>query len=94
VAAPLITDIYGLAGNAARISPGSIYEHQRQLFDITAGSNALFASPSATCGDDYLCVAKNGYDARPVWAPPTEPAHSDTGARSCRRWSWPTSIRG
>jgi len=31
-------------------------------FDITTGTNDLFAS-GAACGRDYLCVAKNGYDA-------------------------------
>jgi len=62
IAAPLIAGIYGLAGNAARISPGRLYQHQRQLFDITAGNNAYPFSPAA-CGSDYLCVATKGYDA-------------------------------
>jgi hypothetical protein len=63
VAAPLIAGIYGLAGNAARLSPGSLYQHRHQLFDITTGNNAFLTPPKATCGDDYLCVAKRGYDA-------------------------------
>jgi subtilase family serine protease len=63
VAAPLIAGIYGLAGNAARLSPGSVYQHRRQLFDITKGENAFISPPEAICGDDYLCVAKKGYDA-------------------------------
>ncbi len=63
VAAPLIAGIFGLAGNAARLSPGSLYHHRRQLFDIRAGNNAGLAPPKATCGDDYLCVARRGYDA-------------------------------
>jgi len=31
-------------------------------FDITKGTNSGFASPEQACGDDYLCVAKPGYD--------------------------------
>ncbi|HEX3492896.1 MAG TPA: S8 family serine peptidase [Streptosporangiaceae bacterium] len=62
IAAPLIAGIYGLAGNAARLSPGSLYHHRRQLFDITTGNNAYLFSPRA-CGNDYLCVARKGYDA-------------------------------
>ena len=63
VAAPLIAGIYGLAGNAASLSPGSVYQHRGQLFDITKGENAFIAPAKAVCGDDYLCVAKKGYDA-------------------------------
>jgi subtilase family serine protease len=63
VAAPLIAGVYGLAGNAASLSPGSMYKHRSQLFDIRAGENAFLFSAKATCGDDYLCVAKRGYDA-------------------------------
>ena len=33
------------------------------LFDVTKGSNSLFVTPAQACGDDYLCVAKRGYDA-------------------------------
>jgi len=62
VSAPLIAGIYGVAGNAARLSPGSLYRHRRRLFDVTAGSNAYPFTPRA-CGSDYLCVAKKGYDA-------------------------------
>jgi subtilase family serine protease len=62
IAAPLIAGIYGLAGNAARLPPGSLYQHQRQLFDITEGNSAYLTNPRA-CGNDYLCVAKKGYDA-------------------------------
>jgi hypothetical protein len=40
-----------------------VYQHRRQLFDITKGENAFIAPPKAICGDDYLCVAKRGYDA-------------------------------
>ncbi|HEV2370763.1 MAG TPA: S8 family serine peptidase [Streptosporangiaceae bacterium] len=63
ISAPLVAGTYSLAGNAATLTPGSIYQHTSQLFDITAGSNAIFGTPRALCGDDYLCVAKKGYDA-------------------------------
>jgi subtilase family serine protease len=63
-AAPLIAGVYGLAGNAATIKPGYEYSHAASLFDITAGNNDLFNDThGATCGYDYLCVAKKGYDA-------------------------------
>jgi hypothetical protein len=43
---------------------GSCRDHVRaHLFDITTGNNALFGTPAQTCGDDYLCMAKKGYDA-------------------------------
>ena len=63
VAAPFIAGVYGLAGNAATEPLGSLYTHTSGLFDITEGNNAVAASPQVTCGDDYLCVAKEGYDA-------------------------------
>ena len=63
VAAPLVAGIYGLAGNAATIPLGYAYRHARSLFDVTKGSNSLFVTPAQACGDDYLCVAKRGYDA-------------------------------
>jgi subtilase family serine protease len=63
VASPLIAGVYGLAGNAARLPLGSLYGHRHDLFDITRGNNAFLARPSQTCGNDYLCVAKQGYDA-------------------------------
>jgi subtilase family protein len=63
ISAPLISGVYGLAGNASVIGPGHTYAHARSLFDVTKGSNALFGTPAATCGSDYLCVAKKGYDA-------------------------------
>jgi hypothetical protein len=63
VSAPLIAGIYGLAGNATRIGPGYVYSHANSLFDIVKGSNAVFVTTKQACGDDYLCVAKRGYDA-------------------------------
>jgi subtilase family serine protease len=63
IAAPLISGVYGLAGNAASLRPGDVYAHAGQLFDVTAGNNALLGSPKAVCGSDYLCTAKKGYDA-------------------------------
>ncbi len=60
--APLIAGVYALAGNAATVPPGYEYAHRHGLFDITAGTNDLFAN-GAACGHDYLCEAKKGYDA-------------------------------
>jgi hypothetical protein len=62
-AAPIVAGVYGLAGNAAAITPGYEYAHTRSLFDISDGSNDFFLQDGATCGGDYLCVAKKGYDA-------------------------------
>jgi subtilase family serine protease len=64
IAAPLIAAIYGLAGNAATIAPGYEYRHARRLFDIIRGNNDwINGTHGSTCGYDYLCVAKKGYDA-------------------------------
>ena len=63
VAAPLIAGVYGLAGNAASLAPGRLYRHRHQLFDIRTGNNAFLTPSKATCGNDYLCAAKRGYDA-------------------------------
>jgi hypothetical protein len=62
VAAPLIAGVYALAGNAAKIGPGYEYAHASALFNITAGNNAWFEPATLACGDDYLCVAKPGYN--------------------------------
>jgi subtilase family serine protease len=64
VAAPLIAGVYALAGNAATVPLGYAYAHAGSLFDITKGNNDWFnGAGGATCGYDYLCVAKKGYDA-------------------------------
>jgi subtilase family serine protease len=61
---PLIAAVYGLAGNAATIRPGDEYAHAGALFDVTKGNNDwINATSGASCGYDYLCVAKKGYDA-------------------------------
>jgi subtilase family serine protease len=63
-AAPLIAGVFGLAGNAATTGPGYPYRHAGSLFDITVGNNDLINDAGgATCGYDYICVAKKGYDA-------------------------------
>ena len=62
--APLIAGVYGLAGNAATVQPGFEYAHANALFDVTQGNNDWFSGAGgASCGHDYLCVAKKGYDA-------------------------------
>ena len=63
VAAPLTAGIYGLAGNGAVATTRNLYQHEADFFDVTKGNNVLIGSPRQTCGDDYLCVAKRGYDA-------------------------------
>jgi subtilase family serine protease len=63
VAAPLAAGIYALAGNATTIPLGYTYHHSSHLFDVTTGTNAVTGTPAQTCGKDYLCVAKPGYDA-------------------------------
>ncbi len=64
VSAPLIAGVYALAGNATTIPLGYVYSRAGSLFDITRGNNDWFnGAGGATCGFDYLCVAKKGYDA-------------------------------
>lgn len=63
-AAPLIAGVYGLAGNASTIPLGYAYSHESAFFDVTSGNNDWFdGAGGASCGHDYLCVAKKGYDA-------------------------------
>jgi len=46
------------------VPPGSEYAHASALFDVSQGNNDWFNRGSgASCGLDYLCVAKKGYDA-------------------------------
>jgi subtilase family serine protease len=61
--APLVAGAYGLAGNASRLRPGSVYRHRTSLFDVTAGTNVQGATPAQVCGGDYLCAARPGYDS-------------------------------
>ena len=62
--APLIAGVYALAGNATKVGPGYPYRHAGSLFDVTSGNNDWFNNAGgASCGNDYLCVAKPGYDA-------------------------------
>jgi hypothetical protein len=64
VSAPVIAGVYALAGNAATVPLGYAYAHAGSLFDVTKGNNDWFnGAGGATCGYDYLCVAKKGYDA-------------------------------
>jgi hypothetical protein len=64
IAAPLISGVYGLAGNGSRVVTADLYRHARDLFGVTRGNNAWpFLNPKIRCGDDYLCVAKPGYNA-------------------------------
>lgn len=61
---PIVAGIYGLAGNATTVRPGYEYAHKNALFDVTTGDNDWFyGANGSVCGNDYLCVAKKGYDA-------------------------------
>jgi hypothetical protein len=61
---PIIAGIYALAGNAGKVAPGYEYAHPGGFFDITVGNNDWSAGAhGGSCGDDYMCVAKPGYDA-------------------------------
>ena len=62
---PLIAGIIGLAGNGAKFVPGYEYAHAKgNLYDVTGGNNDwFFGQGGKDCGNDYLCVAKKGYDA-------------------------------
>lgn len=56
LAAPLISGMIGLAGNAAQLDTAQfIYTHTGNLRDVRSGSNGF-------CGGDYLCNAVKGYD--------------------------------
>jgi subtilase family serine protease len=56
-ATPIVAGIYALAGNAASLpnNASHIYSHASHLFDVTTGNNG-------TCGGNYECTAKPGYD--------------------------------
>lgn len=57
LSAPLIAGMIGLAGNASQLDdPSYLYAHQSGLKDVVGGANG-------SCGGDYLCTAKKGYDA-------------------------------
>ncbi len=62
-AAAFIAGVYGLAGNAATITPRHLYRFSKDFFDITKGNNAVFSTPANICDDSYLCRAIKGYDA-------------------------------
>jgi hypothetical protein len=62
-AAALVAGVYGLAGNAASVSPRHPYLHAADFFDVTGGDNAVYGTPKALCDDSYMCQAKPGYDA-------------------------------
>ena len=47
----------------ALVTTRDLYRHAADFFDVTRGNNVLTGTPKQACGDDYLCVAKRGYDA-------------------------------
>jgi subtilase family serine protease len=60
--APIVAGSYALAGNTDTADPGYPYRHPEALFDITTGANDSSGTGSK-CGGDYLCTAREGYDA-------------------------------
>ena len=60
--APFIAGLYGASGHATTAKPADLYRPGASLFDVTTGTNDPRLG-GAKCGDDYLCVAKTGYDA-------------------------------
>jgi subtilase family serine protease len=60
--APFIAGLYGASGHATTAKPADLYQSGGSFFDITAGTNDPRLA-GAKCGNDYLCVAKTGYDA-------------------------------
>ncbi|VVJ18632.1 Peptidase S8 and S53 [Amycolatopsis camponoti] len=60
--APYIAGLIGRSGQAGATQPSSLYAKAASFVDITTGNN----DPSGAgrkCGNDYLCVAGQGYDA-------------------------------
>ncbi|HEY8719064.1 S53 family peptidase [Pengzhenrongella sp.] len=59
LAAPLISGMIALAGNAASLGSASyLYAHRSGLRDVVGGNNVTWQD----CGGDYLCNALPGYD--------------------------------
>jgi subtilase family serine protease len=59
LAAPLISGMIALAGNAPSLGTAKyIYDHRAGLRDVIGGSNDFLQE----CGGDYLCTALKGYD--------------------------------
>jgi subtilase family serine protease len=59
-ATPIISAVYALAENAAKVVYGSYpYAHSSHLFDVTSGANGTCTPPA---NDKYLCTARKGYD--------------------------------
>jgi subtilase family serine protease len=59
LAAPLISGMIALAGNAPSLGTANyVYNHRAGLSDVIGGNNAV----SQDCGGDYLCTALKGYD--------------------------------
>lgn len=57
LSAPLISAMIAAAGNTTSVHNASgIYSHHSAIYDVVGGSNG-------SCGGDYLCTGKVGYDA-------------------------------
>ncbi|MGI8700350.1 MAG: S53 family peptidase [Nocardioidaceae bacterium] len=53
---PLLAGVIGLAGDGHTFTTRHLYRHDSALYDAVGGSNG-------SCGGDYLCTGKRGYDA-------------------------------
>jgi hypothetical protein len=72
VSAPLISGIFGRAGNAESIDgPHNVWYHRSKLFDVTFGNN-LDGSLSGPCASTvhYICTAGAGFDGPTGWGSP------------------------
>lgn len=59
LAAPLLSGMIALAGNAGSLSTAQyLYTHRSKLRDVVGGNNSNLQD----CGGDYLCNALRGYD--------------------------------
>ena len=57
LSAPLIAAMIAAAGHTTSVHNASgIYSHPSAFYDVVGGSNG-------SCGGDYLCTGKVGYDA-------------------------------
>jgi subtilase family serine protease len=69
VSSPLLGGVFGLAGNASKLTAGKKFwtltkkQYAKSLHDITTGNNGH-------CSPSYLCVAGPGYDGPTGWGSP------------------------
>lgn len=52
---PIVAALIGLSGDAAGVTPSTVYGHPDAFFDVTSGSNG-------SCSPTQLCAARTGWD--------------------------------